>query len=624
MPAIRTWNGMSCQRGADVPEPPFAMLRAISNCGQPCRACQTRYGVHNTAITIAPAYNQGDRKICRGPHTATPRTRPATKNATRSESRRPSPPSPPTASQSRLSCVRTARSDNAMIPAHTGRSNVVVLSRWPVPRAKFDNASPAAATDWARRSAPSSRAMRPRQHDARGNRKRRGQSEDDERGRGDRRHDSRHERHERRLVRIAPREVAATLQEVQLVAVVAVPAGQRDQQRRDASGDRGDRCRREPCRRWARPRLLRSLSGSHVRSLRVVRPESGRRPMWICGSAASRTIPVSRSLMPWRYDGQDLTEGATVAEAQDMASRLDTSVPHPARRYNYWLGGKDNFAADRESGDAVVALFPSIRTAVVENRYFLRRAVSLLAGELGIRQFLDIGTGLPTADNTHEVAQRVAPESSVVYVDNDPLVMVHARALLTAAPGAGPTTYIEADVRSPEHILREAAKHPGLQPPDRADADRGPALHRRRGGPARHRQPAGRRPAAGQLPGAVALDRRLPDAGGGAGLPHRRDPGLPAHARRGRPGSSTASTCSTRAWCRSPTGAPSTSGAPSGRVGDGDGLRSRPHPVSLKTRPPRPVRRASSRLPSTPRRPAPRWPARRRAAPRRPRPPPAR
>jgi hypothetical protein len=147
-----------------------------------------------------------------------------------------------------------------------------------------------------------------------------------------------------------------------------------------------------------------------------------------------------------------------VADAQGAASWLDTSVPHPARRYNYWLGGKDNFAADRESGDAVVELFPSIRTAVIENRYFLRRAVDLLAGDLGIRQFLDIGTGLPTADNTHEVAQRAAPESSVVYVDNDPLVMVHARALLNAAPGAGPTNYIEADVRSPEHILREAAK----------------------------------------------------------------------------------------------------------------------------------------------------------------------
>jgi hypothetical protein len=90
-----------------------------------------------------------------------------------------------------------------------------------------------------------------------------------------------------------------------------------------------------------------------------------------------------------------------MADAQEMASWLDTSVPHPARRYNYWLGGKDNFAADRESGDAVVEIFPSIRTAAVENRYFLRRAVTLLAQDLGIRQFLDIGTGLPTADKRH-------------------------------------------------------------------------------------------------------------------------------------------------------------------------------------------------------------------------------
>jgi hypothetical protein len=101
---------------------------------------------------------------------------------------------------------------------------------------------------------------------------------------------------------------------------------------------------------------------------------------------------------------------------------IDASVPHPARRYDYWLGGKDNFAADRESGDAIAAQFPAIRTAVVENRAFLRRAVTHLAGTAGIRQFLDIGTGLPTADNTHEVAQRIAPESRVVYVDNDPLV----------------------------------------------------------------------------------------------------------------------------------------------------------------------------------------------------------
>ncbi|WP_306207207.1 SAM-dependent methyltransferase [Actinoplanes sp. RD1] len=136
---------------------------------------------------------------------------------------------------------------------------------------------------------------------------------------------------------------------------------------------------------------------------------------------------------------------------------IDTTVAHPARRYDYWLGGKDNFAADRESGDAIAARFPGIRTAVVENRAFLRRAVTHLAREAGIRQFLDVGTGLPTASNTHEVAQAVAPESRVVYVDNDPLVLVHARALLTGAP-EGMTAYIDADLRDPERILAEAAR----------------------------------------------------------------------------------------------------------------------------------------------------------------------
>jgi hypothetical protein len=139
-------------------------------------------------------------------------------------------------------------------------------------------------------------------------------------------------------------------------------------------------------------------------------------------------------------------------------SRIDTSVVHSARRYNYWLGGKDNFAVDRESGDAVAAMFPTIRTAALENRRFLRRAVTYLTEQAGIRQFLDIGTGLPSADNTHEVAQRSAPECRVVYVDNDPLVMVHARALLTSRSSVGVTDYIEADVRSPDAILQEAAR----------------------------------------------------------------------------------------------------------------------------------------------------------------------
>jgi hypothetical protein len=139
----------------------------------------------------------------------------------------------------------------------------------------------------------------------------------------------------------------------------------------------------------------------------------------------------------------------------DSSSRLDTSVPHPARRYDYWLGGKDNFAADRESGDAIAAAFPAIRTAVQENRGFLRRAVTYLTKEVGVRQFLDIGTGLPTANNTHEVAQGIAPASRIVYVDNDPLVLVHARALLTSSP-QGATAYLDADLRDTDRILADA------------------------------------------------------------------------------------------------------------------------------------------------------------------------
>ncbi|MCU7726505.1 SAM-dependent methyltransferase [Actinoplanes sp. KI2] len=131
---------------------------------------------------------------------------------------------------------------------------------------------------------------------------------------------------------------------------------------------------------------------------------------------------------------------------------IDATVAHPARRYNYWLGGKDNFAADRASGDEIEKKFPGMRAGVRANRDVLGRMVQFLATDAGIRQFLDIGTGLPTADNTHEVAQRITPDSRVVYVDNDPMVMVHAQALLTSAPG-GRTTYIEADLRDPATIL---------------------------------------------------------------------------------------------------------------------------------------------------------------------------
>jgi hypothetical protein len=144
-----------------------------------------------------------------------------------------------------------------------------------------------------------------------------------------------------------------------------------------------------------------------------------------------------------------------MTDPQVSPDPIDTTVAHPARRYNYWLGGKDHFAADRASGDEFLRHFPWIPIGVRENRAFLQRAVRYLTAEAGIRQFLDIGTGLPTADNTHEVAQRIAPESRIVYVDNDPLVLVHARALLRSTP-EGRTAYLQADLREPDVILGRA------------------------------------------------------------------------------------------------------------------------------------------------------------------------
>ena len=135
---------------------------------------------------------------------------------------------------------------------------------------------------------------------------------------------------------------------------------------------------------------------------------------------------------------------------------FDPRVPHIARVYDYWLGGKDNFSADRVAGEETIAAFPGIRLSAQANRAFLRRTVRYLANAEGIRQFLDIGTGLPTADNTHEVAQAVAPESRVVYVDNDPLVLAHARALLTSSAD-GVTAYLDADLRDTGTILEDAA-----------------------------------------------------------------------------------------------------------------------------------------------------------------------
>jgi hypothetical protein len=152
-------------------------------------------------------------------------------------------------------------------------------------------------------------------------------------------------------------------------------------------------------------------------------------------------------------DGQPADPSGSAAEPPSF----DITIAHPARVYDYLLGGKDNYEADRETAEQAIAAAPNILEGVRANRAFLRRAVQYLVGEAGIRQFLDVGTGLPTADHTHEVAQAIAPESRIVYVDNDPIVLAHARALLDSRP-EGATDYIDADARDTDTILREAAR----------------------------------------------------------------------------------------------------------------------------------------------------------------------
>ena len=147
--------------------------------------------------------------------------------------------------------------------------------------------------------------------------------------------------------------------------------------------------------------------------------------------------------------------GAQVARKGRTMTTIDGSRPHSARIWNYWLGGTDNFDVDRQVGEQVRKLLPSIVDQARADRAFLGRAVAHLAGDLGVRQFLDIGTGLPTAENTHQVAQRIAPAARVVYVDNDPLVLLHSRALLTSSP-EGVTRYLEADLHDPAPILEAA------------------------------------------------------------------------------------------------------------------------------------------------------------------------
>jgi hypothetical protein len=147
----------------------------------------------------------------------------------------------------------------------------------------------------------------------------------------------------------------------------------------------------------------------------------------------------------------------STAPDTDPLSRLDTTVAHSARLWNYLLGGKDNFAADREAAEQVLGFMPELVQSARFNREFLGRVVPFLAADCGISQFLDIGTGLPTANNTHEVAQRTRSDARIVYVDNDPMVLVHARALLTST-AEGATDYIDADIRDVDKILAEAAR----------------------------------------------------------------------------------------------------------------------------------------------------------------------
>lgn len=138
-------------------------------------------------------------------------------------------------------------------------------------------------------------------------------------------------------------------------------------------------------------------------------------------------------------------------------AKIDTTVPHSARIWNYWLGGKDHYPVDRVAGDKYREIYPGIVDTARAVRYFMARAVRYLAAEAGVRQFLDVGTGLPAVDNTHEIAQAVAPESRIVYVDNDPLVLAHARALLSSRP-EGACDYVDADMRRPAQILEAAAR----------------------------------------------------------------------------------------------------------------------------------------------------------------------
>ena len=177
---------------------------------------------------------------------------------------------------------------------------------------------------------------------------------------------------------------------------------------------------------------------------------------------------------------------------QERAAQIDARHPHPARVYDFWLGGKDNFAADRDAAQEAIAANPGIVDDARACRAFLGRSVRYLAAECGISQFLDIGSGLPTSRNTHEVAQAAQPGARVVYVDNDPVVLTHSRAMLVSGPD-GRCDFLDADLREPDAIVAGAARTLDFQPAGRPAAADGPAFHPGPGQPGGDR----RRPAAG-------------------------------------------------------------------------------------------------------------------------------
>lgn len=240
----------------------------------------------------------------------------------------------------------------------------------------------------------------------------------------------------------------------------------------------------------------------------------------------------------------------------DRQSGLATSRAHSARVYDYILGGKDHYPVDAEAGDAMARHWPALPVHMMENRRFMHRTARFLAQERGIRQFLDVGTGLPTSPNLHEIAQEVAPESHVVYVDNDPIVLAHARALLQSSP-EGATAYVDANMHDPDAILDspEFRELIDLKPARRPHGDRHHALHPAARRPASDRQAAGST-AVRKLPGDDHRHRGLRARGGqpgGPGVPAARHALRPArwrhrHLALRRPGAAGAGVTQVHSW----------------------------------------------------------------------------